>query len=77
MAPRFYGPNQPTTLGILRMCDTTHSFLLLGAHTLEKWSDRRKTIQLIIVTLAAIVPDGDSGLGPHYFDLPVERVSHF
>lgn len=29
----------------------------------QNWSDRRKTIQLIIITLAAIVPDFDSGIG--------------
>ncbi|PPR06452.1 hypothetical protein CVT24_002613 [Panaeolus cyanescens] len=29
----------------------------------QNWSDRRKTILLIIVTLAAIVPDFDSGIG--------------
>ncbi|TFY82221.1 hypothetical protein EWM64_g1793 [Hericium alpestre] len=29
----------------------------------QNWSDLRKTVQLIIVTLAAIVPDFDSGIG--------------
>ncbi|TFK47549.1 MFS general substrate transporter [Heliocybe sulcata] len=29
----------------------------------QNWSDRRKTIQLILITLAAIVPDFDSGVG--------------
>ncbi|KAG6877150.1 hypothetical protein C0992_010680 [Termitomyces sp. T32_za158] len=29
----------------------------------QNWSDTRKTIQLIIITLAAIVPDFDSGIG--------------
>lgn len=29
----------------------------------SKWSDGRKTAQLIIITLAAIVPDFDSGIG--------------
>ncbi|TFY73399.1 hypothetical protein EWM64_g10613, partial [Hericium alpestre] len=29
----------------------------------QNWSSRRKTIQLIIITLAAIVPDFDSGIG--------------
>jgi hypothetical protein len=28
-----------------------------------QWSDRRKTAQLIVVTLASIVPDFDSGIG--------------
>lgn len=28
-----------------------------------QWSDRRKTVQLIVVTLAAAVPDFDSGIG--------------
>ncbi|KAH0581678.1 hypothetical protein H2248_011371 [Termitomyces sp. 'cryptogamus'] len=29
----------------------------------QNWSDWRKTVQLIIITLAAIVPDFDSGIG--------------
>uniref|UniRef100_A0A8H7XQ35 MFS general substrate transporter n=1 Tax=Psilocybe cubensis TaxID=181762 RepID=A0A8H7XQ35_PSICU len=29
----------------------------------QNWSDRRKTLLLIIITLAAIVPDFDSGIG--------------
>ncbi|KAJ7201676.1 MFS general substrate transporter [Mycena pura] len=29
----------------------------------QNWSDRRKSLQLIIITLAAIVPDFDSGIG--------------
>ncbi|TFY63206.1 hypothetical protein EVG20_g6410 [Dentipellis fragilis] len=29
----------------------------------QNWSSRRKTLQLIIITLAAIVPDFDSGIG--------------
>lgn len=29
----------------------------------QNWSDRRKALQLIIITLAAIVPDFDSGIG--------------
>ncbi|KAG6827559.1 hypothetical protein H0H87_004446 [Tephrocybe sp. NHM501043] len=29
----------------------------------QTWSSRRKAIQLIIITLAAIVPDFDSGIG--------------
>ncbi|KAJ8516092.1 hypothetical protein ONZ45_g6562 [Pleurotus djamor] len=29
----------------------------------QNWSDRRKALQLLIVTLAAIVPDFDSGIG--------------
>jgi MFS family permease len=29
----------------------------------QNWSNRQKTIQLIIITLAAIVPDFDSGIG--------------
>jgi len=29
----------------------------------QNWSDRRKTVQLIVVTLAAAVPDFDSGIG--------------
>ncbi|KAJ7429192.1 MFS general substrate transporter [Mycena latifolia] len=29
----------------------------------QNWSDRRKTLQLIIITLASIVPDFDSGIG--------------
>ncbi|KAG7092077.1 hypothetical protein E1B28_008456 [Marasmius oreades] len=29
----------------------------------QNWSDRRKTLQLLIITLAAIVPDFDSGIG--------------
>ncbi|KIM88318.1 hypothetical protein PILCRDRAFT_3335 [Piloderma croceum F 1598] len=29
----------------------------------QNWSDRRKTVQLIVVTLAAFVPDFDSGIG--------------
>ncbi|KAG6864325.1 hypothetical protein C0991_010445 [Blastosporella zonata] len=29
----------------------------------QNWSSRRKAIQLIIITLAAIVPDFDSGIG--------------
>ncbi|PPQ85013.1 hypothetical protein CVT25_010402 [Psilocybe cyanescens] len=29
----------------------------------QNWSDRRKTVLLIIITLAAIVPDFDSGIG--------------
>ncbi|KAF9254339.1 MFS general substrate transporter [Marasmius fiardii PR-910] len=29
----------------------------------QNWSDGRKTLQLIIITLAAIVPDFDSGIG--------------
>jgi hypothetical protein len=29
----------------------------------QNWSGRRKALQLIIITLAAIVPDFDSGIG--------------
>lgn len=29
----------------------------------QNWSDGRKTIQLVIITLAAIVPDFDNGIG--------------
>jgi hypothetical protein len=29
----------------------------------QNWSSRRKHLQLLIVTLAAIVPDFDSGIG--------------
>lgn len=29
----------------------------------QNWSDRKKSIQLLIITLAAIVPDFDSGIG--------------
>lgn len=29
----------------------------------QNWSDRRKALQLFIITLAAIVPDFDSGIG--------------
>ncbi|OSX63261.1 hypothetical protein POSPLADRAFT_1139517 [Postia placenta MAD-698-R-SB12] len=29
----------------------------------QNWSDRRKSFQLVIITLAAIVPDFDSGIG--------------
>jgi hypothetical protein len=29
----------------------------------QNWSDRRKNLQLFIITLAAIVPDFDSGIG--------------
>ncbi|KIM76222.1 hypothetical protein PILCRDRAFT_12978 [Piloderma croceum F 1598] len=29
----------------------------------QNWSDRRKTAQLIVVTLASVVPDFDSGIG--------------
>ncbi|KAJ8073505.1 hypothetical protein PM082_011781 [Marasmius tenuissimus] len=32
-------------------------------HDPQNWSNRRKTLQLIIITLAAIVPDFDSGIG--------------
>ncbi|KAL0564744.1 hypothetical protein V5O48_017296 [Marasmius crinis-equi] len=32
-------------------------------HDPQNWSDRRKTLQLVIITLAAIVPDFDSGIG--------------
>ncbi|KAG6906434.1 hypothetical protein DXG01_013939 [Tephrocybe rancida] len=32
-------------------------------HDPQNWSARRKTVQLIIITLAAIVPDFDSGIG--------------
>lgn len=29
----------------------------------QNWSDREKAIHLIVITLAAIVPDFDSGIG--------------
>lgn len=29
----------------------------------QNWSSRRKNLQLLIITLAAIVPDFDSGIG--------------
>jgi hypothetical protein len=29
----------------------------------QNWSTRRKNIQLLIITLAAVVPDFDSGIG--------------
>ncbi|KAH9974780.1 MFS general substrate transporter [Lactifluus volemus] len=29
----------------------------------QNWSERRKTVQLIIITLASVVPDFDSGIG--------------
>jgi hypothetical protein len=29
----------------------------------QNWTTRRKNIQLVIVTLAAVVPDFDSGIG--------------
>jgi hypothetical protein len=29
----------------------------------QNWSDRRKSIQLLVVTLASVVPDFDSGIG--------------
>jgi hypothetical protein len=29
----------------------------------SQWSERQKTVQLIIITLAAVVPDFDSGIG--------------
>lgn len=29
----------------------------------QNWSDHEKTIHLIVITLAAIVPDFDSGIG--------------
>ncbi|KAF7323703.1 MFS general substrate transporter [Mycena kentingensis (nom. inval.)] len=34
-----------------------------SANDPQNWSDRRKSIMLIIITLAAIVPDFDSGIG--------------
>jgi hypothetical protein len=50
--------------------------MFLCAHIAEQWSDRRKTIQLIIITLAAIVPDFDSGIGPRHVDLVLGRISY-
>lgn len=35
----------------------------------QNWSARRKTVQLIIITLAAIVPDFDSGIGGCTFEV--------
>ena len=31
--------------------------------TFSQWSERRKSIQLIIITLASVVPDFDSAIG--------------
>lgn len=51
---------------------------------LPQWTDRRKWLHLIIITLAAIVPDFDSGIGepvncdvevPDYL-LTARQVSH-
>ena len=41
-----------------------------------QWSDFRKGVQLLIITLAAIVPDFDSGIGPHLLSSVSSLLMH-
>lgn len=35
----------------------------------QNWSDRRKTLHLLVITLASVVPDFDSGIGLQFLVL--------
>lgn len=65
MEQKSCGRSRQTTQKTRRTCaisvDTGAYALILD--WLPQWTDRRKWLHLIIITLAAIVPDFDSGIG--------------